>query len=105
MTPDWNALRAAGVPDGPPRPPARAIDFVRVRAELSTLDPNVLDAVERAVLLAWLEAWHHHWPSRFARELGSTGERLRAALWAAPVDRGRYLKLRRIATENLAAAL
>jgi len=101
----WKTLAAAGLPDGPPRPRPGRLDFAAVRSALCSLDVALLDAVERVTLLAWLEGWRHHWPSSFQRELGATGEALRLALAERAIDANRYLKLRRIATENLSAAL
>jgi hypothetical protein len=101
----WNTLCGYGLPDGPPRPAPRSIDFTRVRDALATLDPLQLDSARQAMLFGWLDAWRHHWPSRFSDELGELGERLHSALAAQPVDRNRYLKLRRIAAENLASVL
>lgn len=101
----WDKLQRYGLPDGALRPAPQSIDFAEIRAALAALDVAALDAVGRAVLLSWLEGWHHHWPARFERELGDAGDTLRQALWRYPVDRDRYLKLRRIATENLAGVL
>jgi hypothetical protein len=50
-------------------------------------------------------AWHQHWPESFDRALGrDAGD---VVDWATrhAVDEGRYLKLRRIALENLAQIL
>jgi hypothetical protein len=101
----WKILAAAGLPDGPPRPKPGRLDFAAVRCALSGLDIALLDAVQRVTLLAWLEGWRHHWPSSFQRELGAAGDRLRRALTQRAFDANRYLKLRRIAVENLSAAL
>ena len=56
-------------------------------------------------LTAFVFAWHHHWPGSFRRELGADADAV--VDWAArhAVDEGRYLKLRRIALENLARIL
>ena len=101
----WKTLEAAGLPMGAPRPSPSAIDFPAVRRALSELDPGALDDVRRTALAAWLEAWKRHWPSRFERELGETGEALRRKLRDGLQDENRYLKLRRIAVENLSSAL
>lgn len=81
------------------------LDFPAIRAALAAIDVGRLDGVERVALLAWLEGWRHHWPSRFERELGALGEGVRRTLADPPCDANRYLKLRRIAVENLARAL
>lgn len=98
-------LEAAGLPDGAPRPMPTRLDFPAIRSALAALDVTQLDETRRVVLLAWLEAWRHHWPTRFERELGAAGESWRRTLAALPADANRYLKLRRIAVENLAGAL
>lgn len=72
----------------------------RMSEGLDGLDPS-----RREPLLAWLRAWKHHWPEQFQRTLGATGERCLARLEAAPMDPNRYLKLRRIAVENLSRLL
>ncbi|CAN5461195.1 hypothetical protein BH11MYX1_BH11MYX1_44820 [soil metagenome] len=56
-------------------------------------------------LAAFVFAWHHHWPASFAIELGGDAEAVVG--WAArnAIDDNRYLKLRRIALENLAQIL
>lgn len=84
------------------------IDFDAVREALQSLTAVPLasiDDVRRAVLLAWLEAWRHHWPSAFERELGNSAAELCDSLRELPFDENRYLKLRRIAVENLAGVL
>jgi hypothetical protein len=60
---------------------------------------------EAEALAAFVFAWHHHWPGSFARELGADADAIVG--WASrnAVDEGRYLKLRRIALENLARVL
>lgn len=56
-------------------------------------------------LAAFVFAWHHHWPRVFQGVFGDAGSGLLA--WAGQQfsDDGRYLKLRRIAIENLAHVL
>lgn len=60
---------------------------------------------EAEALAAFVFAWHHHWPGSFEHELGPDAATVVA--WASQhaVDEGRYLKLRRIALENLAQIL
>jgi hypothetical protein len=101
----WKLLTAAGLPDGAPRPKPVAVDFDAIRRAISTLDVATLDDVHAVVLRAWLEGFWHHWPSRFERELGRAGATLRAVLNERHLDANRYIKLRRIAVENLSAAL
>ncbi len=101
----WKALEAAGLPDGAPRPRPTRLDFPALRGALGALDARALSDLQRVILLAWLEGWRHHWPSRFERELGSVAGDLCAQLASRPIDQNRYLKLRRIAVENLSAVL
>ena len=58
-----------------------------------------------APLLAWLRAWQQHWGSHFRRTLGDEGDQIVKRLRASLDDENRYLKLRRIAIENLSAML
>lgn len=107
MTPAWKRLLEAGVPDGPVRPTPARLDRRRIAGAVADVARDV-DAVEpRQVepLLAWLRGWRHHWPRSFAATLGTAGEELIVRLEARGVDPNRYLKLRRIAVENLAAVL
>jgi hypothetical protein len=103
----WAALEAAGLPAGAVRAAPSRLDMPLVRAAVRMLAdrPDPPDAFDREPLLAWLRAWRHHWPDSFERELGADGERLTARLDALPRDANRYLKLRRIAVENLAGVL
>jgi len=60
---------------------------------------------EGEALAAFVFAWHHHWPRVFSGAFGDAGGGL--LTWAGHQfsDDGRYLKLRRIAIENLAHVL
>ena len=59
---------------------------------------------EAEALAAWIFAWCHHWPDGFRRAFGE-GNALLAWAAAQLADIDRYLKLRRIAIENLAQVL
>ena len=61
-----------------------------------------LDRTMRECLFAWLRAFRHHWPEHFEQILGHPGIAALAALDDPAADSNRYLKLRRIAVENLA---
>jgi hypothetical protein len=108
MTEDWQLLTSAGLPAGAVRPkPSGPLDFeglaaalVRVVADLDRLEPS-----RREPLLAWLKGWSHHWPTQFQRTFGEAGKRCLRHLEEYPVDVNRYLKLRRIAIENLSNVL
>jgi hypothetical protein len=67
------------------------------RPEASGQDPEAL--------AAWIFAWQHHWLQSFAAKLGDAAASITE--WAArhTFDANRYLKLRRIALENLARLL
>ncbi|MEA2562476.1 MAG: hypothetical protein QOH06_3980 [Acidobacteriota bacterium] len=87
------------MPSGP-----LAADLREVLARM-TEDFDRLDPSRREPLLAWLKAWKHHWPERFEQTLGWDGERCLAKLATTATDPNRYLKLRRIAVENLSHLL
>jgi len=94
----------AGLPDGAIRPPPRGpLDRARVREAVREVaaEPDV----DVAPLLAWLRAWQHHWNGAFRATFGDEGERIVERLRARLEDENRYLKLRRIAIENLAGIL
>ncbi len=109
MDDPWEILKDAGLPDGAARPrPQGPLDGERLRAAVANLDehPDTLSPRRLELLLAWLQGGYHHWPRRFAEILGPVGARYRDHLAAAAenvVDPNRYLKLRRIAIENLSA--
>jgi hypothetical protein len=107
MRDDWELLKASGLPDGAIRPKPSGPLAADLRAVVGrmTEDLDRLDPSRREPLLAWLKAWKHHWPEQFERTLGSTGERCLAKLETAHTDPNRYLKLRRIAVENLSRLL
>jgi hypothetical protein len=93
-----------GLPDGAIRPvPRGPFEPARVRGALREVAAS--PGLDVAPLLAWLRAWQQHWGSHFRRTLGAEGEELVEGLRARLDDENRYLKLRRIAIENLAALL
>ena len=102
----WNVLRAHGLPEGPIRPvPSAPPNVDALRAALGALVPGVeaLDDRRRDALLAWLRALQHHFPTRFEDLLGTEGTTTVSRLQKVAGDENRYLKLRRIAVENLSA--
>jgi hypothetical protein len=108
MNDAWEVLAAAGMPEGAIRPTPRGpIDAARLRAAVDAVaaEPGEIDPWHVEPLLAWLHGFKHHWPPAFAAILGAAGERCLARLEALPADSGRYLKLRRIAIENLSHIL
>lgn len=107
MEDSWKVLMDAGLPDGPPRPRPKHLDNHKLRAAVQHLSENfdLLGQNQIELLCAYLKGWRHHWPKRFAEILGPAGERCHQQLEDIHVDANRYLKLRRIAIENLSGAL
>jgi hypothetical protein len=100
----WQILRAGGVPLALPTPGFKvaADDLATAARAVISARPTGRDA---EALAAWIFAWQHHWPRSFAATLGNAATAVTA--WAADhtTDANRYLKLRRIAIENLARVL
>jgi hypothetical protein len=97
----WQILRDGGLPLATERTgqPITAAQLAVATFEVITRHPAGRDA---EALAAFVFAWHQHWPTTFSTELGSDAS---AVLdWASrnTNDANRYLKLRRIALENLA---
>ncbi len=109
MSVAWEDLCDWGVPWGAIRKtPTRFFDDARVTTaltELAATDFGELDPSMRECLLAWLRAFQHHWSDRFERTLGIRGLLAIGLLDDGQSDPNRYLKLRRIATENLATRI
>lgn len=104
----WAILEAAGMPDGAVRPrPHRLPRAEELQFAVAWAKEHLeeLPDARRDPLRAWLRALRHHWPTRFADLFGEVGERFVEQLMAEPMDDNRYLKLRRIAIENLARVL
>ena len=107
VSPSWKLLAEAGVPIGAVRrAPKRLPHALALRAALEAAWVE-LPAVDddTAPLLAWLAAFHHHWPARFDEVLGARGKVVLRALRARSHDANRYLKLRRIAIDNLSRSI
>ena len=100
----WEALRELGMPDGAARR-QRPVSLDGMRDSVRALRDADLSTAQREVLLAWLRAFQHEFPRRFAAELGEDGVQLIAVVECKSVDVNRYLKLRRIAVENLSKFL
>jgi hypothetical protein len=93
-----------GLPDGAIRPvPRGPFDPARVRGALREVAAS--PGLDVAPLLAWLRAWQQHWGTSFLTTFGAEGAGIVDRLRARLDDENRYLKLRRIAIENLAALL
>lgn len=103
----WEVLVEAGLPDGPIRPaPKSPPEPEHLRAAVREIADRVgqLGPRRHDSLSAWLRAWEHHWPRRFEEVLGVAGMQCLTRL-SAPADSNHYLKLRRIAIENLSGLL
>src|ERR1700761_5208155 len=100
----WEVLAEAGMPIGAIRPASCGpIDPARLRDAVAAVaaEPDDIDPWHVEPLMAWLRGFKHHWPPGYAAILGTAGDLCLARLEALPADPGRYLKLRRIAIENL----
>ena len=100
----WQILRDGGLPLGQPSSGVRrtAHELATATRAAIALDPTGREA---DALAAFILGWQHHWPACFAAELAAdAGD---ALAWAARnvVDANRYLKLRRIAIENLSKVI
>jgi len=99
----WESLIEMGLPDGAPHPrDRRAFSDAQAREALESIEPRAIETERREPLLAWLEGYRQHFRDRWQKEIGALGEARIAELEALPIDRNRYLKLRRIAIANLA---
>ena len=103
MTSPWQILRAGGLP--------LAIAPAIERPSEAQLAAAVEAAVaerpagrDAEALAALIVAWRHHWPTAFTRAFV---ESVALVAWATAQlpDDNRYLKLRRIAIENLSHVL
>ena len=99
----WQTLRDGGVPlatasTGAATSPAELA--AATHAAIAGASPGR----EAEALAAWVFAWHHHWPDGFRAAFGEAHPVLAWAAAHCP-DADRYLKLRRIAIENLARVL
>ncbi len=104
MSDAWQILRDGGLPLALP-----VSDVARSPEELAAATREAIAqrpaGREAEVLAAFVFAWHQHWPDSFDHALGSDAASVVA--WASQnaVDEDRYLKLRRIALENLSRIL
>lgn len=105
MRAHWKVLVEAGVPHGAIRPPPTCLNEAQVRTAVRKIFSQVdaLERRERDALHAWLRGFKRHWQKGFERILGDDGDRLLAKLEEDSPEDNRYLKLKRIAVENLAS--
>ena len=103
MADAWQILRDGGLPIATPSSGTHRSARELADAVLIAIasEPTGRDA---EALAAYVLAWQQHWPTSYTRELGARSEVL---AWArAHVhDDNRYLKLRRLALENLSRVL
>jgi hypothetical protein len=104
MVDAWQILRDGGLPLATPSTGVR-----RAAQELATATRVAIGGAapgrEAEALAAFIFAWHQHWPESFANELGADAAAVVAWARCHAVDDGRYIKLRRIALENLSKVL
>lgn len=107
MSSAWELLERAGVPFGARAEPVTLGDPTALVAAVREALANAagLSPRQRVSLMAWLGAWASDWPLSFARAFGSSADDVLAAAAAGVDDAGRYLKLRRLARDRLAAVL
>lgn len=100
----WQILRDGGLPLALPRVGHRRSPRELAEAARAAIASGP-SGREAEALAAFLFAWQQHWPTTFAAELGADAPGV--LTWASghARDADRYLKLRRIALENLAAVL
>jgi hypothetical protein len=103
----WSLLCAAGLPDGPLRPAPSSLAEAQLASAVQLVGRSLAQVPEhrRDALLAWLSAFHHHWRLSFDRVLGADGASLLRELRMGCSDANRFIKLRRIAIENLSGVL
>ena len=101
MASPWRTLRDAGLPLVGERgsPPGERAVALAVLELLDSREPP--GEREQDALVAFVRAFAHHFPATFARAFGSDAARVQAWADASVRDVNRYLKLRRIAIENL----
>jgi hypothetical protein len=104
MRSPWQILRDGGLPLATDRTNASTTVNELAAATRAAVAENP-GGRDSEALAAFVFAWHHHWPRVFQGIFGEAGAGLLA--WAGQQfsDDGRYLKLRRIAIENLAHVL
>jgi hypothetical protein len=101
----WKTLLDAGVPLGAIRRPRKQWSLAAASQAVREVSRRPLAPLEREALFAWLQAFEHHWPTTFEESIGASGRALARKLSAFVTDANRYIKLRRIAIENLSPRL
>lgn len=100
----WQILRDGGLPVATPRTGIRrsAADLAAATRAAIAEQPSGRAA---DALAAFVLAWRGHWPASFAAVLAGDADTVIDWARRQITDEGRYLKLRRIALENLADVL
>ncbi|MEI7892766.1 MAG: hypothetical protein WCI05_06725 [Myxococcales bacterium] len=102
----WEILECAGVPFGTREGPPRLASPEQLAAAVrEVLDASTLSERQRVSLLAWLRAWASAWPSSFESTFAGAANEFLLRAAKGVEDHGRYLKLRRLAREQLARVL
>jgi hypothetical protein len=114
----WDQLIAAGLPDGPAglrvalgsdmagsTGPIPTLDNAAIRTAILAVIQTwaTLPLRERELFVAWFAALAQHWPTKAQQIAGSEFTRIHELVLNEVVDDNRYLKLRRIAIERIAA--
>jgi hypothetical protein len=100
----WKILRAGGVPLAIERIPSAPSPFALAAGARDAIAAGV-SGRDAEALAAWLFAWHQHWRSSFEASFGDDLDKILDWARRAAIDDNRYLKLRRIAIENLSTIL
>ena len=101
----WSILHGGGLPLAGARAGDPPSESEMADAALAVIDEGVPDERHADALAAFLRAWLHHFPESFERAFAAHALRVESWADAHVVDRNRYLKLRRIAIENLSRVL
>lgn len=104
MVDAWQILRDGGLPLAMRRSDRRSSPGELAAAAQIAIasDPSGREA---EALAAFVLAWHQHWPTSFTTAHGAHASEVIAWARDNTHDANRYLKLRRIALENLATVL
>jgi len=108
MNDAWEILERAGVPCGAPsgeKPDLTDLAVVGAALRVVLAHRERLAERQRVSLLAWLGAWASSFPTSFHEAFADDGPALLVKAAEGVEDVGRYLKLRRIAREELLRVL
>jgi hypothetical protein len=104
MVDAWQILRDGGLPIATETSGRHPTATELAAAILAAIGSHPTGRDSEA-LAAFVLAWRQHWPSTFATELGAHAEAVLEWARRNAHDEDRYLKLRRIAIENLSHVL